>query len=138
VPYADLEDLLAGSDVVVLVIALGPQTRGLVDARRLKAGAVLVNGARGDVVDEPALLAALTSGHLAGAALDVFAVEPLPADSPLRSAPGVLLSPHLAGSTGEAAGRIVEMSTANLRRALAGQPVRDVVNGVDPRVRRRG
>jgi len=140
VPYAELDDLLAASDVVVLVIALGPQTRGLLDAARLarlKPGALLVNGARGPLVDEQALTAALLGGALGGAALDVFDVEPLPADSPLRSAPNVLLSPHMAGSTGEAALRILGQSTANLRRVLAGEPVADVVNGVDPRVRRR-
>jgi phosphoglycerate dehydrogenase-like enzyme len=137
VPYAELDDLLAHSDVVVLVVALGPQTRGLVDARRLKKGALLVNGARGEVVDEPALLEALAQDHLGGAALDVFAVEPLPADSPLRDAPRVLLSPHMAGSTAQAAGRIVAQATANLRRVLAGEAVVDVVNGVDPLVRRR-
>ena len=137
VPYAELDALLPTSDVVVLCIALGPATRGLVDARRLKAGALLVNAARGEVVDEPALVEALHAGHLAGAALDVFAVEPLPADSPLREAPRVLLSPHAAGSTAQAVLRILGQSTANLRRVLAGEPVVDVVNGVDPRVRRR-
>ena len=65
-------------------------------------------------------------------------MEPLPQDSPLRTAPGVLLSPHTAGSTGQAAGRILAQSTANLRRVLDGEPVVDVVNGQDPRVRRRG
>ncbi len=137
VPYADLDGLLAGSDVVVLCIALGPATRGLVDARRLRAGALLVNAARGGVVDEPALVEALQAGHLAGAALDVFAVEPLPADSPLRDAPGVLLSPHAAGSSAQAELRVLEQTTGNLRRVLAGEPVMDVVNGVDPQVRRR-
>lgn len=135
--YAELDELLSGSDVVVVVVALAPQTRGLVDAGRLKPGAVLVNAARGEVVDEPALLAALTGGHLRGAALDVFAVEPLPGGSPLRDAPRLLLSPHLAGSTAQAAGRIVAQVTANLGRVLAGEPVVDVVNGVDPVVRRR-
>lgn len=137
VPYAGLADLLAASDVVVLVIALGPQTRGLVDATRLKPGALLVNGARGQVVDEPSLVRALADGHLGGAALDVFAVEPLPAGSPLRELPNVLLSPHMAGSTSQAALRILAQTGANLRRALAGEPVLDVVNGVDRRVRRR-
>jgi phosphoglycerate dehydrogenase-like enzyme len=140
VPYAELDDLLASSDVVVLVIALGDATRALLDADRLgrlKQGALLVNAARGEVVDEPALLDALTSGRVGAAALDVFAAEPLPGDSPLRSAPGVLLSPHTAGSTGQAAGRILGQSTANLRRVVAGEPVVDVVNGVDPAVRRR-
>lgn len=137
VPYADLDALLTGSDVVVLCIALGSTTRGLVDARRLKPGALLVNAARGEVADEAALVAALEQGTLAGAALDVFAVEPLPADSPLRQAPGVLLSPHAAGSTAQAVQRILGQSTANLRRVLAGEPVVDVVNHVDPRVHRR-
>lgn len=140
VPYAELDDVLAGSDVLVLVIALGPQTRGLLDAAalsRLKPGALVVNGARGEVVDEAALLDALADGRIGGAALDVFASEPLPAGSPLRSAPGVLLSPHMAGSTVQAAMRIVGQSTANLTRAVDGVPVVDVVNGVDPAVRRR-
>ena len=138
--YRELDDLLAGSDVVVVVIALGPQTRGLLSAERLaglKPGALLVNGARGEVVDEAALVSALSSGQLAGAALDVFTTEPLPAASALREAPNVLLSPHMAGSTGQAALRIVGQSGQNLRRVLAGQPVVDVVNGVAPAVRRR-
>ena len=138
--YAELDDLLAGSDIVVVVIALGPMTRGLLDADRLallKPGALLVNGARGELVDEPALVAALASGQVGAAALDVFAVEPLPADSPLRSSSKVLLSPHMAGSTVQAAGRILSQSTANLVRVLDGQPAVDVVNGVDARVQRR-
>ena len=138
VPYAELDDLLATSDVVVLVIALGPQTTGLLDASRLKPGAFLVNGARGAVVDEPSVVEALRSGHLAGAALDVFATEPLPMDSPLRGLPSVLLSPHMAGSTSQAAMRIVAQSKDNLANAVAGRAVRDVVNGADPLVRRRG
>ena len=136
--YLPLDDLLAGSDVVVLVIALGPETRHLLDARRLalmKPGAVLVNAARGDVLDEQALVEAVRAGR--EVALDVFSTEPLPADSPLRELPGVLLSPHAAGSTAQASGRIIGQSTANLRRVLAGEPVVEVVNGVDPRVVRR-
>jgi phosphoglycerate dehydrogenase-like enzyme len=139
-PYAELDDLLATSDVVVLVIALGAQTRRLLDAdrlARLKPGALLVNGARGEVVDEAALVAALASGQVGGAALDVFSTEPLPTASPLREMPNVLLSPHMAGSTVQAAMRIVGQSTANLRRVLDGEPVVDVVNGLDPVVRRR-
>jgi phosphoglycerate dehydrogenase-like enzyme len=140
VPYAELDDLLAGSDVVVLVIALGDLTRGLLSRERLarmKPGALLVNGARGSIVDEDALAAALAEGRLAGAAVDAFAVEPLPGDSPLRTAPGVLLSPHAAGSTGQAAMRILAQTTGNLQRVLDGQPVVDVVNGVDSTVSRR-
>lgn len=138
--YVELDELIATSDVIVLVIALGAQTRELLDARRLgllKPGALLVNGGRGGLVEEGALAAALRSGRLAGAALDVFQEEPLPPGSELRQLP-VLLSPHMAGSTGEAAGRIVEQTAANLRRALEGAPIIDVVNGVSPHVRRRG
>ena len=93
--------------------------------------------ARGAVVDEPALIEALSSGRLAGAALDVFATEPLPATSPLRDLPTVLLSPHLAGSTAESVGNLFRMARANLTRALAGAPVHDLVNAADPLVRRR-
>lgn len=138
--YAELDDLVASCSVVVLVIALGAQTRGLFDdarLRRMRADALLVNGARGSIVAEPALAAALAEGRLAGAAVDAFAAEPLAPDSPLRQAPNLLLSPHAAGSTGQAAMRILGQTTANLRRVLDGEPVVDVVNGVDPRVRRR-
>jgi phosphoglycerate dehydrogenase-like enzyme len=137
--YVELDDLVATSDVIVVVIALGPETRRLLDDRRLglcKPGALLVNGARGEVVDEAALVDALAAGRLGGAALDVFTVEPLPQDAPLRDAPNVLLSPHMAGSSSQAAGRIVGQTTANLRRALDGEPVVDVVNAVDAVVRR--
>jgi phosphoglycerate dehydrogenase-like enzyme len=101
-------------------------------------GALLVNGARGPVVDEAALAHALRQGQLAGAALDVFETEPLPADSPLRDLGGVLLSPHMAGSSSQAAMRIVAQAKENLTRAFDGEPVVDVVNGADPVVRRRG
>jgi phosphoglycerate dehydrogenase-like enzyme len=139
VPAESLQQLASTSDVVVLVIALGDQTRGLVDTSFLaamKPGAVLINGARGEVVEELALLAALAEGRLT-AATDVYAVEPLPEDSRLRRAEGLLLSPHMAGSTVEAAMRIVGQAKANLVRVLDGLPVVDVVNGQDPSVRKR-
>ena len=132
-PWAELDDLLRTSDVVVVVIALGTTTRGLLGPERLalmKPGALLVNGARGQVVDENALAAALSESRLAGAAVDVFAVEPLPQESPLRDVPGLLLSPHMAGSTGEASLRIVGQSKDNLLRVLDGQAPVDVVNGI--------
>lgn len=132
VPFEELSSLVSSSDVVVLIIALSDQTRGLVDPRLMKAGSLLINGARGEVVDEAGLLEALHSGQVT-AALDVFPVEPLPADSPLRSAPGLVLSPHLAGSTREASTRIIEAASANLRRVLDGVPVIDVVNDVPAR-----
>lgn len=136
VPAASLQQIATTCDVVVLVIALGQQTRGLVDPgflAAMKQGAILVNGARGEVVDEAALAAELATGRIS-AALDVFATEPLPEGSPLREV-GALLSPHMAGSTVEAAMRIVAQSKANLQRVLDGAPVLDVVNGQDPQVR---
>jgi phosphoglycerate dehydrogenase-like enzyme len=139
VPYADLDELAATCDVVVLVIALGEATRGLFDAERIgrmKQGALLVNGARGEVVEEAALVAAVAEGRI-GAATDVFAVEPLPESSPLLAVPGLLLSPHMAGSTVEAAMRIVGQARSNLGRVLDGQPVLDLVNDADPHVVRR-
>lgn len=139
-PWVELDDLLATSDVVVLVIALGAATRDLLDdagLARLKPGALVVNAARGGVLDEDALVRALERGHVGGAALDVFRVEPLPADSPLRTAPRVLLSPHAAGSTVQAVTRILTQANANLRRVLDGEAVVDVINGLPPLVRRR-
>ena len=97
-PAATKEDLLERSDVVSLHLKLSERTRGIVGARELallKPGALLVNTSRGPLVDEDALLDALRSGHLGGAALDVFDREPLPVDHPLRSAPRTVLSPHL-------------------------------------------
>lgn len=138
--YRELPDLLAGSDVLVNAIALGPSTRGLLGAAEiglLPRGAILVSVSRGGIVDEDAVVTALASGHLLGAAFDVYATEPLPADSPLRGVDRVLLTPHTAGSTVEAGGALFRGIAANLRRAVTGEPVLDVVNGVDSVVRRR-
>ncbi len=137
--YTSLDDLLAASDVLVVVIALGDETRGLLDAerlRRLPRGAVVVNAARGGIVDERALLDLLDDGHLVGAALDVYDTEPLPAGSPLRDHDRILLSPHVAGATAQARLRIAVAVQQNLVRAVNGEPVHDVVNGVDPVIRR--
>jgi D-3-phosphoglycerate dehydrogenase / 2-oxoglutarate reductase len=109
VPRLPLIELLSRADVVSLHLRLGPQTAGLIDASAIAAmrqGSVLVNTARGELVNEAALIAALREGHLAGAALDTYAVEPLPDDSPLRGMPNVLLSPHVAGQTQEAVRRV--------------------------------
>ncbi|MFI7448284.1 2-hydroxyacid dehydrogenase [Nonomuraea sp. NPDC049714] len=135
--YTDLDTLLASSDVVVAVIALAPETRGLIDPARLKQGAILVNAARGEIVDQRALVAALRAGHLAGAALDVFETEPPPRDDPLRELPGVLLSPHAAGVTSESTGRLITVTLDNLTAALDGRQVANVVNGVSPIIRRK-
>lgn len=105
VPLKSLDELLAWADVVTLHIPRTKDTTHLLNARtlsRMKPGAYLINAARGGLIDEAALLEALDNGQLAGAALDTFATEPLPADSPLRSQPKLVLTPHLGASTGEA------------------------------------
>lgn len=135
--FVELDTLLAQSDVVVVVIALSEQTRGLIEPSRLRKGALLVNAARGGVVDQAALTEALSSGHLAGAALDVFEEEPLPAGSPLRSLGSVLLSPHVAGVTPQSTGRLIKAVIDNVSAAVEGRPVVNVVNGVSAQVRRR-
>lgn len=138
--YREFDDLLRRSDALVGVLPSTAQTRGLLGAAafaRMKAGALVVNAGRGDLVDESALTEALESGHLGGAALDVYAVEPLRPDSPLRTAPRTLLAPHHAGATVEARERIFANIRANMQRVRGGQPVHDVLNAVDPHVRRR-
>jgi D-3-phosphoglycerate dehydrogenase len=138
--WLPLDELLAHSQLLVVVVALTPQTRGLLTAEsfaRMPEGSYVVNAARGGVLDEDALLEAIRSGRLAGAALDVYATEPLPADSPLRGEDRVLLSPHAGGATREAQGRVIAAVVENVRRAVGGEPVDNVVNGVDPVVRRR-
>ena len=94
----------------------------------MKPTAVLVNMARGGIVDEPALIAALRDGTIAGAALDVFTVEPLPADSPLRALPNVILTPHMIGHTIEAHHSLEVATRENLELVLSGQRPRYVVN----------
>ncbi len=130
-PRVDLDTLLRTSDVVVVLAALNAETRGLLDAAKLrlmKKTAILVNMARGGIVDEPALVEALKSKIIAGAALDVFAVEPLPAESPLRALPNVILTPHMAGHTYEAHHSLEMATRENLERVMSGRPPRYVVN----------
>lgn len=116
-----LEALLARADVVTLHIPLTNATRNLFDAGRIagmKDGAVLINTARGGVVDEAALAQALRSGKLAGAAIDVFDAEPLPAGSPLAGIPNLLLTPHIAGLSEEANTRVSDMVAQRVAQAL--------------------
>jgi len=135
VRMAELDDLLAGSDFVSVHVPLLDSTRHLLNEERIgrmKQGARLVHAARGGIVDERALCAALERGHLAGAALDVYEQEPLPADSPLRKAPNLVLTPHLGASTHEAKHNVsVEMAqqvAVCLKRGI-------VLNGVNvPRI----
>jgi phosphoglycerate dehydrogenase-like enzyme len=131
-PPGELASALPLVDALVLACPLTEETRHLIGAAELRAlpqGAVLVNVARGQVVDEPALIEALRARHLAGAALDVFAVEPLPADSPLWSLDNVLLSPHSASTLADENRRLVDLFLANLERFLAGRPL---LNRFDP------
>lgn len=119
---SSLDELLAGSDIVSLHMPLTPESRGLFDARRLaqmKRGAVLINTARGGIVDEAALADALRSGHLAGAAVDVFEKEPLPAGSALADVPNLLLTPHIAGVTAESEARVCDMIAGKVLELLA-------------------
>jgi glyoxylate reductase len=118
--------LLAQADVVSIHVARTPQTLGLIGARELagtKRGALLVNTARGGIVDEDALCAALASWQLGGAALDVYAREPLPADSPLLSAPNLVLAPHIGSATRETRARMAELCVRNLVAGLRGEPL---------------
>jgi phosphoglycerate dehydrogenase-like enzyme len=127
---AELPGLLPSADVVVLLVPVTPDTIGLVDAAFLAAmqdGALLVNAARGVVVDTEALLAELTSGRLR-AAVDVTDPEPLPAGHPLWAAPGLLLTPHVGGNVPQTEARAVAAVTAQLARVLAGEPLLDVVD----------
>ena len=113
--------VMAEADVVSLHVPLTPATRNLVDAERIatmKRDAVLINTARGGVVDEAAVAAALRAGRLGGAALDVFATEPLAAGSPLAGCPNLLLTPHIAGVTRESNARVSAMIAAKVAEAL--------------------
>jgi D-3-phosphoglycerate dehydrogenase len=134
----DLETLLSESDIVCVHTPLDVDTGSLIDGRalaRMKRGSYLVNAARGAIVDEKALVDALRSGHLAGAGLDVFEIEPLPKDSPLRGLDNVVLSPHRAGATHESEARLIELVGDNLRRVLDRLPPVNVVNAVEAKAR---
>ncbi len=117
---------LAACDIVSLHCRLTPQTRGLIDARALaamKRGALLVNTARGPVVDQDALADALHAGRIGGAALDVTDPEPLPPDHPLLAAPNLIVLPHLGSATHATRERMAELAVGNLAAGLAGRPL---------------
>ncbi|MGT2504816.1 2-hydroxyacid dehydrogenase [Cupriavidus basilensis] len=120
----DLDDALRRADIVAVTLPLTDGTRGLMGQRAfalMKPGAIFVNGARGQIVQEDALLAALDSGRLRAAGLDVFATEPLPQDSPLRCHPRVTALPHIGSATHETRRAMAELATCNLLDALAGR-----------------
>ncbi|UNU42843.1 hydroxyacid dehydrogenase [Sphingopyxis sp. YF1] len=125
VPYefVPLERLLAESDIVSLHIPLTDETRASIDPFAMKKGAILVNTARGELVDQARLVEALTSGQLRGAGLDVFAEEPLPRGNPLLGLPGVVLAPHIAWLTPETLVRSLTVAHENCRRLTAGEPL---------------
>lgn len=121
-----LEPALRAADVVSLHTPLTPRTRHLIDARALaamKPTAILVNTARGAVVDQQALLRALHDGTIAAAALDVTDPEPLPTDDPLLSAPNLIVVPHIGSATHTARERMADLAVANLLAGLAGDPL---------------
>jgi D-3-phosphoglycerate dehydrogenase len=131
----DLPTLLKESDVVSLHARLSPETKGLIGARELawmKPTAVLVNTARSGLVDEAALVGALSERRLMGAALDVFDVEPLPPDHPFLRLDNVTLTPHLAGSTRDGFRNTPLLMAGHLSRLLQGQGPLPIVNGVRP------
>jgi phosphoglycerate dehydrogenase-like enzyme len=130
-PPEALHSFLGECDFVVVTVPLTGNTKHLIDAAALKAmkqDAVLINVARGDVIDEAALIEVLRNELMRGAALDVFSQEPLPADSPLWTLPNVIISPHIAGLTPQYYERAAELFTENLRRFIAGEPLMNQVD----------
>lgn len=129
----DLEDLLRRSDAVTLHVPLTPETRLMVDARRLallRPNAILINCARGALIDLDALADALRAGRLAGAGLDVFEPERLPVDHPLVGLPNVVLTPHVAFYSEESIAELQRRATANVVAVLTGQAPEHIVNQV--------
>jgi phosphoglycerate dehydrogenase-like enzyme len=131
--WRQLPELLAESDIVSLHLPLTDRTAGMLDRQalaRMKPDAVLVNTSRGGVIDEEALVDALRNGRLAAAGLDVFAVEPIPADNPLLTLDNVVLTPHVTWYTADTMRRYLEHAVDNCRRIRDGRELADVVNGI--------
>ena len=123
-PFVGFDELLARADILSLNAPATPETRGLINAEalaRMKPGAIIVNTARGELIDEAALVAAIKSGHIAGAGLDVFQTEPTPPDNPLFALPQVVLAPHIAWLTPETLERSIAVARDNCRRLAAGE-----------------
>ena len=128
--YADLDTLLAQSDVIVLHCPLFPETEGIINRNtiaKMKESVLIVNDSRGQLIVEEDLRAALNSGKVAGAAVDVVSTEPIRADNPLLHARNVIITPHIAWAPRESRQRLLEIAVGNLRAFLAGE-VRNVVN----------
>ena len=134
VPPDRFGELVGEADYLAVTSALTPKTRGMVSAEiisRLRPHAWIVNIARGAIIDEPALIAALQERRIGGAALDVFAVEPLPADSPFWGLDNVIITPHVSGNSPRVRERSLALVVENVRRFKAGKPL---LNVVDPTV----
>ncbi len=134
VTYCPLDELVSNADIITLHVPLTDETRKLIDKRRIsmmKPNAILINVARGEVVDEDALAEALARGKIGGAALDVFVEEPPSPSSAILNAPNVILTPHIAGATNEARLRIITASLQNIKAALEGSDVVNIVNGIE-------
>jgi D-3-phosphoglycerate dehydrogenase len=132
-PAATFDELLAQSDIISPHCPSLPATRQMFNAaafRKMKRGSFFVNVGRGDLVDSTALTEALQSGHLAGAALDVFDPEPIPADHPVRSMPNVILAAHVASVSPEAVRTLRETAVSVAMQAIRGERLPNVVNGV--------
>ena len=130
---ASFDELLQTADLLTLHCPSTPQTRRLLNRdslAKLKRGAILINVGRGDLVDVSALTAALQNGQLSGAALDVFDPEPIPADHPVLKMPNVLLTPHIASASPAAVHKLRTTAAELALRAVRGQPLRTIVNGV--------
>ena len=130
----EMDQLLAEADVITLHVPLTDETRGLIGESallKMKKGSFLVNLSRGGVVDEAALARALIEGRIAGAGLDVYETEPLPPESPLLSAPNLVLTPHLGASTKEAQVQVALEVAANLRAALAFGDLTHAINAAE-------
>ena len=130
-PPEELNAVLSESDYVVMAAPRTPRTEGMIgneQLRAMKGSAVLINISRGALVDEAALIAALQNSEIAGAALDVFAQEPLPESSPLWQMPNVLITPHISGSNPHYDQRVADLFIDNLRRYLVGEPLRNRVD----------
>jgi len=131
VQAVDLDTLLASSDAISVHVPLSPDTRNLIgqpELARMKPTAFVINTSRGRIVDEQALAVALKEGKLGGAALDVLSVEPPPPDHPLRQAPNIILSPHLAFYSRESVIELQTKAAEEVARALRGEPPRSPVN----------
>lgn len=128
--FDELDNVLSRADWVAVALPLTDDTHNLFTSARLsrmKPGAYFINVGRGELVDEPALIAHLHSGHIAGAGLDVFATEPLPTDSPLWTMPNVIITPHSSGASPKSALRAEKIFVENFRQFVNGQPLRNEV-----------